>query len=97
MAPNIVPAQTEMLYYLRATTSESLDDLVERAYACFAAGALATGCTHEIRTVSPTYAELCPDPILTRLIVRRSSPSGVPRWHLNWKDRGRSAARTWAT
>ena len=66
VAPNIVPAQTELLYYLRATTSESLDDLVERAYACFAAGALATGCTHEIRTVSPTYAELCPDPILTQ-------------------------------
>ncbi|HEY5852830.1 MAG TPA: M20 family metallopeptidase [Aldersonia sp.] len=64
VAPNIVPGRTELLYYLRATTSASLDDLVERAYACFAAGALATGCTHEIRTVSPTYAELCPDPIL---------------------------------
>ncbi|KAA0022670.1 M20 family metallopeptidase [Antrihabitans cavernicola] len=64
-APNIVPASAEMLYYLRATTAASLADLTERASACFAAGALATGCTHEIRTVSPTYTELTPDSWLT--------------------------------
>ncbi|NLE82790.1 MAG: M20 family metallopeptidase [Rhodococcus sp.] len=60
-APNIVPAHSEMLYYLRAQTSDELSDLTERAEACFAAGALATGCTHSIRTVSPTYTELTPD------------------------------------
>ncbi|WP_242676847.1 M20 family metallopeptidase [Rhodococcus sp. ABRD24] len=63
-APNIVPARTEMLYYLRARTAESLEELAARAEACFAAGALATGCTHAVRTVSPTYAELKPDPWL---------------------------------
>ncbi|MFH5208695.1 M20 family metallopeptidase [Antrihabitans spumae] len=60
-APNIVPAHTELLYYLRATSAAALVELQERAYACFAAGALATGCTHTIRTVSPTYTELTPD------------------------------------
>lgn len=64
-APNIVPAHSEMLYYLRAETSDALAELTERAEACFAAGALASGCTHRIRTVSPTYAELSPDPWLT--------------------------------
>lgn len=64
VAPNIVPARTEMLYYLRARTSDSLDDLTRRALACFEAGALAAGCTHEIRTVSPNYVELRPDPWL---------------------------------
>ena len=42
----------------------SLANLSERADACFASGALGTGCTHEIRTVSPTYTELTPDPWL---------------------------------
>ncbi|MEE2034903.1 M20 family metallopeptidase [Rhodococcus chondri] len=65
-APNIVPSHTELLYYLRATSAESLLDLTERADNCFAAGALATGCTHRIRTVSPTYTELTPDPWLVQ-------------------------------
>ncbi|WP_241665827.1 M20 family metallopeptidase [Prescottella subtropica] len=64
IAPNIVPARAEMLYYLRAQTAESLRELSVRAESCFAAGALATGCTHGIRTVSPMYAELRPDPWL---------------------------------
>ncbi|WP_198036911.1 M20 family metallopeptidase [Nocardia sp. BMG51109] len=63
-APNIVPGHAELLYYLRAVDSASLDDLVRRASACFEAGALATGCTHEVRTLAPTYAELTPDPAL---------------------------------
>lgn len=61
VAPNIVPAHAELLYYLRARTGTSLVQLQERAEACFAAGALATGCTHAVRTVAPTYAELTPD------------------------------------
>lgn len=64
--PNIVPARTEMLYYLRAGTAASLAELSARAEDCFAAGALAAGCTYEIRTVSPTYTELTPDPWLVR-------------------------------
>ncbi|MGV9678073.1 amidohydrolase [Nocardia sp. NPDC003482] len=62
VAPNIVPGQAELLYYLRAVDSASLAELMRRASACFEAGALATGCTHEIRTLAPTYTELTPDP-----------------------------------
>ncbi|MFC6009535.1 M20 family metallopeptidase [Nocardia lasii] len=65
VAPNIVPGRAELLYYLRAADSGSLDDLMRRAKACFEAGALATGCTHDIRTLAPTYTELTPDPILS--------------------------------
>ena len=64
VAPNIVPGFAELLYYLRADDSASLDDLRLRASACFEAGALATGCTHEIRALAPTYTELTPDPAL---------------------------------
>ncbi|WP_405179774.1 M20 family metallopeptidase [Nocardia sp. NBC_01377] len=64
VAPNIVPGRAELLYYLRAADSASLDELMRRASACFEAGALATGCTHEIRTLAPTYTELTPDAAL---------------------------------
>ena len=60
-APNIVPAHTEALYYLRARNLESLQRITSRANDCFAAGALATGCTHDVVEISPTYAELAPD------------------------------------
>ncbi|TXG92582.1 M20 family peptidase [Rhodococcus rhodnii] len=63
-APNIVPARSEMLYYLRARSAESLADLTRRVEAAFAGAALATGCTHSVRTVSPTYEELSPDAVL---------------------------------
>lgn len=65
-APNIVPGHSELLYYLRAQSAEMLDELSARARDCFAAGALATGCTHSIRTVSPTYTELTPEPWLVQ-------------------------------
>ncbi|MCU1642620.1 MAG: family metallopeptidase [Nocardia sp.] len=64
VAPNIVPGHAELLYYLRAVDSASLDDLMQRASACFEAGALATGCTHDIRKLAPTYTELTPDSAL---------------------------------
>ncbi|MGK9270167.1 amidohydrolase [Williamsia muralis] len=63
-APNIVAGHSELLYYLRARDEASLLDLGERAEGCFAAGAMATGCTHEVSTVSPTYLELRHDPRL---------------------------------
>ncbi|WP_067544101.1 M20 family metallopeptidase [Nocardia crassostreae] len=64
VAPNIVPGHAELLYYLRAVNSADLEDLMRRASACFEAGALATGCTHEIRKLAPTYTELTPDSAL---------------------------------
>ncbi|MFI6171856.1 M20 family metallopeptidase [Nocardia sp. NPDC051052] len=77
VAPNIVPGRAELLYYLRAVDSASLDNLMRRASACFEAGALATGCTHEIRTVAPTYTELTPDPAL--LFAYREQITGLGR------------------
>ncbi len=63
-APNVVPAHTDALYYLRARDLESLARVTARAQDCFAAGALATGCTVTTTALSPTYAELAPDPWL---------------------------------
>lgn len=60
-APNIVPAHTEAVYYLRGRDLESLGRITSRVSDCFAAGALATGCGHEVVELSPVYAELAPD------------------------------------
>ncbi|AII04778.1 amidohydrolase [Rhodococcus wratislaviensis] len=84
-APNIVPARSEMLYYLRAETAWSLSELTTRAEACFAAGALATGCTHEIRTVSPTYTELTPDPWLVATYREQIIDMGRTPLPLEWE------------
>ncbi len=62
--PNVVPAKTAAMFDLRAEDLESLQRLENRIGACFHAGALATGCTHEVVKVSPIYAELTPDPWL---------------------------------
>lgn len=63
-APNIVPAKAAAMFDLRAEDLESLQRLENRIGACFHAGAVATGCTHEVVKVSPIYAELTPDPWL---------------------------------
>lgn len=63
-APNIVPASTELSYYLRADSADGLRDLWSRVDHCFAGAALATGCTHDVERACPTYRELTSDPWL---------------------------------
>ncbi|XVV03061.1 M20 family metallopeptidase [Actinosynnema sp. CA-248983] len=62
--PNVIPDRTSAMFDLRAEDMESLHRLEQRINRCFEAGALATGCTHEVVKVSPVYAELTPDPWL---------------------------------
>jgi amidohydrolase len=75
-APNIVPDSSELLYYLRAETAESLDRLSARAGDCFAAGALATGCTVAVREVAPVYTELVSDEFLASAYRRAITDLG---------------------
>ena len=80
-APNVIPAHAELLYTMRATDSASLDELEVRMFSCFAAGALAAGCTHEVTEVSPRYDALTPDPWLTtvfRAEMERLGRSPLP-------------------
>ena len=66
-APNIVPAHTTASYYVRSRTLDELAELEPRVHRCFEAGALATGCTVEIRPECPAYSEMRADPELTAL------------------------------
>lgn len=76
-APNIIAGHSELLYYLRAVDQRSLEDLRERVEGCFAAGAVATGCTYEVATVSPTYLELHQDESL--MAAYRDAITGLGR------------------
>jgi len=60
-ATNIIPAHAEMHYTMRATDAGSLRELERRMSDCFLAGAVATGCQHEVRETEPPYDELAPD------------------------------------
>lgn len=83
-APNIVPAHTAALYYLRAADVESLQQLQTRVQDCFQAGAMATGCTHEVTQVSPVYTELTPDSWLAA--AYRAAITGLGRSPMNPED-----------
>src|SRR6201991_4133440 len=60
-ATNIITAHSEMHYTMRATDAGSLRELERRMSDCFLAGAVATGCQHEVRETEPPYDELAPD------------------------------------
>ncbi|HEY6424391.1 MAG TPA: M20 family metallopeptidase [Pseudonocardiaceae bacterium] len=92
-APNIVPASTSALYYLRAPDVDSLHQLETRVRGCFEAGAVATGCTYEVAQVSPVYTDLVPDPWLAA--AYRAAITGLGRVPLN--PEGERALRTGST
>ncbi len=60
-ATNVIPARAEMHYTMRATDAASLSGLERRMADCFLAGAVATGCEHQVRETEPAYHELTPD------------------------------------
>ncbi|BBZ45624.1 M20 family metallopeptidase [Mycobacterium parmense] len=60
-AVNVIPGHATLQYAMRAVEADSLRELEGRIYACFAAGALATGCEYEIDNPAPAYDELKPD------------------------------------
>jgi amidohydrolase len=63
-AANIVPDDTVFTLTVRSGTLDELDALLPRVSACLEAGALATGCTTEIRQAAPVYAHMRHDPAL---------------------------------
>lgn len=58
VAPNIVPDETQGFFYIRAANAEELAPLKKRVQACFEAGAIATGCTADIKWAQADYLDL---------------------------------------
>lgn len=60
-ATNVIPARAELQYTMRANDAASLLELERRMADCFLAGAVATGCGHEVTETEPSDLELTPD------------------------------------
>lgn len=57
-APNIIPAFASAKYIIRGDNLQELEELREKVYRCFEAGALATGSKLQIRGGDKPYAEM---------------------------------------
>jgi amidohydrolase len=66
-ATNVIPAHAELRYTMRATDMDSLRLLEARMAGCFASGAVATGCEHDVRETAPPYDALAPDRFLAEV------------------------------
>lgn len=96
-AVNVIPGRAKLQYAMRAVEADSLRELEGRMYACFAAGALATGCEYDIDNPAPAYDELTPDQWLADVFreeMRRLGREPVAR---STRRRCPWAAPTWAT
>ncbi|KAG7254944.1 hypothetical protein CRUP_018217 [Coryphaenoides rupestris] len=76
--PNIIPAYTEMEFYLRTPLMKELSVLQDKAEACFRAAASATGCRVEISYPMPAYSNILPNDTLIHLYKENSKALGLP-------------------
>uniref|UniRef100_A0A668UBB7 Peptidase M20 domain-containing protein 2 n=1 Tax=Oreochromis aureus TaxID=47969 RepID=A0A668UBB7_OREAU len=75
--PNIIPAYTELEFYLRTPLLKDLCDLKAKAEACFRAAAGATGCQVEITSPTPTYYNILPNATLASLYESNGKALGI--------------------
>lgn len=77
-APNIIPESTDGRWYVRASTLSELDVIEPKVRNCFAAGALATGCSIQIKSESPRYSEFRNDHEILGCFVENARELGRP-------------------
>ena len=76
--PNIVPSETEMDWYVRSDTIETLQPLKQRVAACLEAGAVAADCRMEIRWDGHAYADIVDNIPLLDAYAANSTALGRP-------------------
>jgi amidohydrolase len=75
-APNIIPEHTAAKYMVRGQTLAELEILRPRVYACFEAGALATGARMEIVGGDKPYAEMIHNREIAGIFSRNAEKLG---------------------
>jgi amidohydrolase len=75
-APNIIPERTVQEYLVRSLSIEQAEAVARRLRCCFEAGALATGCSVDIRQIAPSYSHLESDRDLTRFYAGNAQALG---------------------
>ena len=74
--PNIVPRETEMDWYVRSPTIETLQPLKERVAKCLEGGAMAAGCTVSFDWKKNTFADLVDNLPLLESYIRNAEQFG---------------------
>ena len=74
--PNVVPHETEMLWYARSATVESLQPLKQRLASCMEAGAVATGCSCRCEWEGHTYSDMRDNQAIVAAYVRNAASLG---------------------
>ncbi|XP_070834857.1 peptidase M20 domain-containing protein 2-like [Chaetodon trifascialis] len=75
--PNIIPAYTELEFYMRTPLVQDLCELKAKAEACFRAAAVATGCRVEIIYPGPAYYNILPNATLANLYENNGKALGI--------------------
>ncbi|KAM4724597.1 peptidase M20 domain-containing protein 2-like isoform 2-T2 [Anableps anableps] len=75
--PNIIPAYSELEFYLRTLRLSDIWELKAKAEACFRAAALATGCQVEIIYPAHTYSNILPNDTLANLYESNGKALGM--------------------
>jgi len=76
VAPNVIPDHAELRYLIRSPREADLAELEAKVENCFRAGAVASGCSVDVRRSMPVYAELRTDPDLAERYRIRAGEQG---------------------
>jgi amidohydrolase len=75
-APQVIPDRSAAIYLARAPQTSQLDDLLRRVYACFEAGAVATGSELTIGESALRYTHFTPHAAMADRYVRNARALG---------------------
>lgn len=76
-APNIIPAYTAGLFYVRAATREYLEEILGRVKNCFAAAALASGAEYKMEIIPPAFDPIKRNPPLEERVAENMRLLGI--------------------
>ncbi|KAM9840752.1 peptidase M20 domain-containing protein 2-like [Aulostomus maculatus] len=75
--PNVIPAYTQLEYYLRTPSRSELSVLKAKADVCFRAAAMATGCEVEVQYAKNVFDNLLRNPTLEDLYEKNGRALGI--------------------
>lgn len=77
LKPNIIPAYTELEYYLRTPSRAELPVLKEKAERCFRSAAVATGCEVQVEFAKNKFDNMLRFPTLDQLYQKNGEALGI--------------------
>lgn len=75
--PNVIPGNSELMFYFRAASTNDLLKLEKRLEACYKSAAEATGCQYSLEYEKDGYDSLITNKILAELYKKYSDEQGV--------------------